>query len=122
MPLYDYKCSQHGMFYELSTTDESAQPRACPNCGELSARVIMIAPDLLAMKKENRAAHTRNEKSAHEPVFSTVEYRQEQKARREHKHGKGCGCGDKPIRKSALMYTADGNKMFPSARPWMISH
>jgi hypothetical protein len=67
-------------------------------------------------------ASSRNEKSAHEPVFSTVEYRQEQKARREHKHGKGCGCGDKPIRKSALMYTADGNKMFPSARPWMISH
>jgi|SRR5690606_2060479 hypothetical protein len=91
-------------------------------CGAPSARVIMVAPDILAMKKENRAAHERNEKSAHVPVFSNAEYRQEQQARREHKHGKGCGCGDKPIRKSALMYTADGNKMFPSARPWMISH
>ncbi len=50
------------------------------------------------------------------------DYRAEQQARREHKHGKGCGCGDKPIRKSNLLYTADGNKMFPSMRPWMISH
>lgn len=122
MPLYDYKCSQHGLFYELVTTEDSAKPCACPSCGELSARVIMLAPEVLAMKKENRAAHERNEKSAHAPIFSTVEYRQEEKTRREHKHGKGCGCGDKPIRKSALMYTADGNKMFPSARPWMISH
>jgi putative FmdB family regulatory protein len=122
MPLYDYKCSQHGLFYELATMEDSAKPCACPSCGEFSARVIMLAPDILAMKKENRAAHERNEKSVHAPIFSTVEYRQEEKARREHKHGKGCGCGDKPIRKSALMYTADGNKMFPSARPWMISH
>lgn len=122
MPLYDYKCSQHGHFFELATMEDSAKPNACPSCGELSARVIMLAPDILSMKKENRAAHERNEKSAHLPTFSNAEYRQEEKARREHKHGKGCGCGDKPIRKSALMYTADGNKMFPSARPWMISH
>lgn len=122
MPLYDYKCSLHGLFYELAVIGDSAKPCACPNCGELSPRIIMLAPELLAMKKENRLAHQRNEKSLHEPIFSTPDYRQEQKERREHKHGKSCGCGDKPIRKSALMYTADGNKMFPSMRPWMISH
>ena len=122
MPVYDYKCTTHGLFHELNTMEASSQPCACPTCGSLSARVIMFAPEFLDMKQENRAAHSRNEKAMNEPVFSTPDYRAEQKARREHKHGKGCGCGDKPIRKSALMYTADGNKMFPSMRPWMISH
>lgn len=122
MPVYDYKCTTHGLFYELNTMDDSSKPCACPTCGVLSARVIMIAPEFLSMKKENREAHARNEKAMNEPVFSTPEYRAEKKARLEHKHGKGCGCNDRPIRKSALMYTAGGNKMFPSMRPWMISH
>ncbi|MES2825450.1 MAG: zinc ribbon domain-containing protein [Pseudomonadota bacterium] len=122
MPVYDYKCTTHGLFYELAAMDESGKPCACPTCGQTSARVIMLAPEFLSMKSENRKAHARNEKATHEPVFSTPEYRQEQQARREHKHGKACGCGDKPIRKSALMFTAGGNKMFPSMRPWMISH
>ena len=122
MPVYDYKCADHGLFFELASMDESSQPKACPECATLCARVIMVAPEFLAMKKENRTAHERNEKAMHAPVLSTPDYRADQKERREHKHGKGCGCGDKPIRQSALMYTADGNKMFPSMRPWMISH
>ncbi len=122
MPVYDYKCADHGLFYELASTEDSAKPMPCPHCQTLSARVIMVAPEFLSMNAENRQAHARNEQAMHAPVFSTPEYRAEQKARREHKHGKGCGCGDKPIRKSNLLYTADGNKMFPSMRPWMISH
>jgi putative FmdB family regulatory protein len=122
MPVYDYKCADHGLFYELAAMDDSSKPAACPTCTKLSARVIMVAPEFLDMKKENRAAHARNESAMHAPIFSTPDYRAEQQARREHKHGKGCGCGDKPIRKSNLMYTAGGNKMFPSMRPWMISH
>lgn len=122
MPVYDYKCADHGLFYELAAMEDSSKPMACPSCGKLCARVIMLAPEFLDMKKENRQAHQRNEAAMHTPVISTPEYRAEQKARREHKHGKGCGCGDKPIRKSNLMYTAEGNKMFPSMRPWMISH
>ena len=122
MPLYDYKCSDHGLFHELMTMEDSNKPCACPFCGKLSGRVIMIAPHILDMKSENRSAHERNEKAMHSPIFSTPEYRAEEKAKREHKHGKGCGCSDKPIRKSALFYTAEGNKMFPSMRPWMISH
>ena len=82
----------------------------------------MLAPEFQSMKADNRAAHSRNEKAMHEPVFSTPDYRAEQKAKREYMHSKGCGCGDKPIRKSALFFTADGNKMFPTMRPWMISH
>ena len=122
MPVYDYKCADHGLFYELASIDDSSKPAACPECGKWSARVIMLAPEFLDMKAENRKAHARNEEARHAPVFSTPEYRAEKRARLEHKHGKGCGCGDKPIRKSNLMYTADGKKMFPSMRPWMISH
>ncbi len=122
MPVYDYKCADHGLFYELAAMEDSSKPMACPTCATLCARVIMLAPEFLDMKKENRLAHQRNETAVHAPVLSTPEYRAEQKARREHKHGKGCGCGDKPIRKSNLLFTAEGNKMFPSMRPWMISH
>jgi len=122
MPVYDYKCADHGLFYELTSMDDSAKPATCPECKKLCARVIMVAPEFLSMATENRQAHQRNEKAMHSPIMSTSDYRAEQKARREHKHGKGCGCGDKPIRKSNLLFTADGNKMFPSMRPWMISH
>ncbi len=122
MPVYDYKCADHGLFYELAAMDDSSKPMACPHCRALCARVIMLAPEFMGMKAENREAHARNEAAQQAPVLSTVDYRAEQKARREYKHGKGCGCGEKPIRQSNLMYTAQGNKMFPSMRPWMISH
>ncbi len=85
-------------------------------------KIAKLEKMVLDMKQENRMAHARNEQAVHSPVLSTPEYRAEQQARREHKHGRGCGCGDKPIRKSNLLYTAEGNKMFPSMRPWMISH
>lgn len=122
MPLYDYKCAQHGLFHELATLEQSALPMPCPNCKALCGRVIMLAPEVLGMKAENRAAHERNERAMHQPIMSSVDSRAEQQARHEHKHGKGCGCGDRPIRKSNLLYTAQGEKMFPSMRPWMISH
>jgi len=122
MPLYDYKCVTHGVFHELATIADSGNPGVCPQCGKLSGRVIMVAPELLAMKQQNREAHVRNEKATHEPILSTAEYRAEQQVRREHKQGRNCGCGHKPIRKSNLLFTADGKKMFPSMRPWMISH
>ncbi len=122
MPLYDYKCQEHGLFHQLATFEQSADPAACPSCQRLAPRIIMLPPELRKMASENRQAHQRNEQSRHLPVHSTPEYRQDQLARREHRHGKGCGCGDKPIRQSKLFYTADGKKMFPSMRPWMISH
>ena len=122
MPVYDYKCATHGLFFELATLDESSKPCVCPECGVLSPRVIMVAPEFLSMDAEKRKAKQRNETAAHQPIFSTPDFRAERQARHQHKHGKGCGCADKPIRKSALLFTADGNKMFPSMRPWMISH
>lgn len=122
MPVYDYKCQEHGFFSALATMDEFADPKPCPQCSELAAKVIILPPEIFKLDDAERKARDRNEKSRHEPVFSNPEYRQEQQARHEHTHGKGCGCGSQPINKSKLFYTADGKKMFPSMRPWMISH
>jgi hypothetical protein len=69
------------------------------------------------MAPNKRKAMETNERSRHEPVFSTKERRQE-----DHHHRHGCGCQNHSTSKSNLMYTAQGEKMFPSMRPWMISH
>lgn len=122
MPLYDYKCSEHGLFHELATFSESAEPKPCPRCSALSARVIMLSPAFRAIDSAVRDAMDRNERSKYEPRFSTPEHRIDEQARHEHRHGKGCGCAHTRNDKPKVFYTADGNKMFPSARPWMISH
>ena len=115
MPVYDYKCKDHGLFFDLATMDESHAPKACPQCQALSARVICLSPDILDMDKEKRAAFATNEKAQTEPVYSTAD-----KRKKDEEHKNGCGCEKK--RNSKLFYTAAGEKMFPSMRPWMISH
>lgn len=116
MPVYDYKCKDHGVFYDLATMQESDQPHQCPNCGHLSPRIIRIAPELLDMPADKKAAHETNERSRHEPQFSTSARREE-----DEEHKQGCGCSQKKPG-SKLFFTAEGDKMFPSMRPWMISH
>ena len=121
MPLYDYKCQQHGVFHALATVEDAGLPAPCPQCEQPGERIIMIAPELLFVDPVKRDASARNEKAIHEPVFSTPDYREEKQKRHEHKHGKGCGCADQK-RGSKAVYLPDGKKIFPSARPWMISH
>lgn len=116
MPVYDYKCTAHGVFNDLATMDASDKPCACPQCGELSARIIRLPPNLFSMDKDKKHAHEVNERNQHEPTHSTT-------ARREDDEQHACGCGsEQKLSKSKLMYTAQGDKMFPSMRPWMISH
>lgn len=115
MPLYDYKCAQHGHFQELAEMANHAKPAPCPQCGQLAGRVIRIPSAILNMDPNLRQAHDRNEKSRHEPLISTKDQRQH-----DHKHASACGCGKDM--KSAMLYLADGSKIFPSDRPWMISH
>ena len=117
MPVFDYKCQQHGIFNELATTEEHDKPCACPQCGALSPRIILIAPNILTMPKHKKHAHEINEKNQHEPTYSTKERRT-----LDHEHTHSCGCSKDKVSKSQLMYTASGEKMFPSMRPWMISH
>ena len=117
MPVYDYKCPEHGIFYELATMEDHASPAACPQCQSLSPRIIMMPPQLFGMVPEKRKAMERNEVARHEPEHSTVDSRAENAEKVKY----GCGCKHEK-RSSKLLYTADGNKMFPSMRPWMISH
>lgn len=117
MPVYDYKCSEHGLFYELASMDDHAKPAKCPECSTLSPRVILVPPSILEMAKEKKQGIERNEIAQHEPQFSTIDSR----AENTEKVKRGCGCEHKK-RSSKLMYTAQGDKMFPSMRPWMISH
>jgi putative FmdB family regulatory protein len=117
MPVYDYKCREHGLFNTLATMADAAKPAECPSCNVLSPRVIVLAPHIVNMDTTKRAAMERNERSRHEPVFSTADRRDNDK-----EHSRSCGCGSPKPGKSLLFYTADGKKMFPSMRPWMISH
>jgi putative FmdB family regulatory protein len=79
MPVYEYKCVQHGLFFELATMDEAHKPSPCPTCSAMAARVIMINPAFLDMPQAIKQAHTVNEKAQHAPEHST-------KARREDDH------------------------------------
>lgn len=131
MPVYDYKCPEHGLFHDLGTLENSSDPCACPQCGVQSARVIMIPPEVMAMAPENRKAIAKNEEARHNPIVSSVESREEatqqmQFAQKKGHHKSGCGCSEhKPkdsLLKKQVVYLPDGSKVFPSQRPWMISH
>lgn len=117
MPVYDYKCQQHGVFNDLATMDDAHKPCACPTCGAASPRVIILPPEFQSMDPNKRQAETTNEKARHEPEFSTKDRREN-----DHQHRNGCGCNKHKPGERKLFYTAQGEKMFPSARPWMISH
>lgn len=157
MPVYDYKCSDHGLFHELATMAEAGNPKACPKCGKASARVIMIPPEVLAMAPDQRAAMAHNEEARHQPIISSVDSRAEAADRAAfaqrkdssnvsrmagHQHGRGC-CGhshgkshghaqqhaanhehvsENSALKQQVVFLPDGSKVFPSQRPWMISH
>lgn len=127
MPVYDYKCAEHGLFHELASMDKAAEPCQCPQCGSMSPRVIMIPPEILANAPGSKAME-KNEKAQHQPIISSVDSRQEAAERKAHahKHGKSCGCGSHETNKGSLkqqvVYLPDGSKVFPSQRPWMISH
>lgn len=126
MPMYEYKCPDHGVFEQLGSLDSFDQPSMCPQCQLLSQRIVAIPPAILEEIKAKRLAQELNEKAQHEPLaMTTSEYEEreiERKARTKHAHGSSCGCDSKSKSKNMLMYTADGNKMFPTMRPWMISH
>jgi len=100
MPVYDFQ-----------------KPCACPVCGELSPRVVCLAPELFQLDKNTSEANERNEKAQHEPAFSTKDQRE-----RDERHNKFCGCSGKKAGKRTMLLTARGEKLFPTARPWMISH
>lgn len=117
MPVYDYKCKNHGLFHELATLEDSAKPAKCPKCNNLSGRIIMFPSGVLTMESHKRHAAKTNEKARFEPEFSTTNRRTD-----DEQHAKGCGCSKSKVGGSKMLLTANGEKIFPSMRPWMIHH
>jgi putative FmdB family regulatory protein len=113
MPTYDYACSQCGGFDAFRTLAARNEAAVCPDCGAASPRVFASAPRLALMEGSTRRAMDVNERARHEPKRSGDYARL--------KHPSGCGCCSTGKR-GATVTAANGNKAFPSRRPWMISH
>jgi putative FmdB family regulatory protein len=113
MPTYDYECGACGGFDAFRTLSARNDPASCPGCGGASPRVLAAAPRLALLDGAMRGAMDVNERARHEPKSS----REYQRLR----HPAGCGCCATGQR-GATVRSANGNKAFPSKRPWMISH
>lgn len=113
MPTYDYACERCGGFDALRAIGERDAPLRCPLCGSAATRVL-AAPRLALLADGTRGALARNERARHEPQRSS-EYQTL-------RHPSGCGCCRAGAGGSTTRRAANGNKAFPSKRPWMISH
>jgi len=113
MPTYDYDCAQCGSFDALRSVSMRNQDAACPSCGGVAPRILASAPALALMEGGTRRAMDTNERARHEPKSSGSYARL--------KHPAGCGCCATGKR-GATVTAPNGNKAFPSKRPWMISH
>jgi putative FmdB family regulatory protein len=113
MPTYDYACPQCGPFDSLRSVAMRNQAAACPACSSISPRVLGSSPALALMQDSTRRAVATNERARHEPKSSSDYARL--------KHPAGCGCCSTGKR-GATVQAPNGNKAFPSKRPWMISH
>ncbi len=112
MPMYEYQCEQCGPFDQMNLMSSASEPAHCPSCGHSSRRNI-AAPYLASSSQGAIKVARMNERAQHEPRHSSE---------LKHKHSGGC-CGSHSSRISnKTMSNAAGDKMFPSMRPWMISH
>lgn len=113
MPTYDYACPHCGPFDMLRAMAQRDAPAFCPHCGQGAERVLIHAPTLATMSAVQRLASSTNERASHEPQSS--------KSYVPKRHPSGCSCcsGGKS---KATAVAPNGNKAFPSKRPWMISH
>jgi putative FmdB family regulatory protein len=116
MPTYDYHCPDCGGFDAFRTVAARNEPTACPGCGAAATRVFVSAPRLACMSSSTRTAMGINERAAHAPRSS------KDGAYAKLRHPAGCGCCSTSIKRSATVTGANGAKVFPSKRPWMISH
>lgn len=114
MPTYEYECRDCGGFEAFRLLASRNEPAECPGCGTRSPRVFSSAPSLALMDGHTRDAMATNERARHEPKRSSDVARL--------RHPSGCGCCKAGGARSATVRAPNGNKAFPSKRPWMISH
>ena len=113
MPTYDYACNDCGGFDAFRLLANRNEPATCPDCKGSSPRVFATAPRLALMDSGTRNAMATNERARHEPKSSADYVRL--------RHPTGCGCCS-TAQRGATLQAPNGNKAFPSKRPWMISH
>ena len=114
MPIYEFQCTQHGLFEEIRPMRRSAEPATCPDCGE-SARRVLSVPRLAQLPRAVSSAHARNEKSQHSP-----EHRQGSKKLQDSANGHG-----NPNRHDGLAHRQGERQRLhthPSSRPWVLEH
>jgi putative FmdB family regulatory protein len=107
MPVYDYQCPDCGVFTALRPMSAFREPCACPDCGREAGRVFLTMPAVAGMDPVRRTAIATNERASHEPKRA---------------HGVGCSCCGSGKGNGKAAKTPGGEKSFPKARPWMISH
>lgn len=117
MPFYEYECATCGVFTALRRMSESGEPALCGECASVSPR-IMSAPSLAVLGGAQRAAHDRNERSAHEPKVT---------------RRSNCGCAathtckpksenNRPTQIAAKNPQGFQMQTKKTARPWMVGH
>ena len=111
MPLYDYECLTCGDFREWRNMSEWEASVPCPHCS-LPAPRRAAAPMLAVLSKNNRIAHERNERGAHEPKVVRREVLSPHHRHHGHQHDIS------PLLKQQF---GDVHKS-PPDRPWMVGH
>jgi putative FmdB family regulatory protein len=107
MPLYDYGCETCGPFREWRSMSEWQALVPCPSCS-LPAPRLAASPMLAVLSSNNRIAHERNERSAHEPKV----VRREDLPHRHHHRSVS------PLIKQQFGDVHES----PPSRPWMVGH
>lgn len=105
MPIYEYECSQHGVFDELRPMSRSAEGAECPSCQSLAPRVLSATRTNVVPRSVSTAIH-RNEKSQHAPEVRTRGH-EHHGHHHQHPHSK-----PKPGQLQA----------YRGARPWVMEH
>ena len=106
MPLYDYRCDDCGDFRSWQSMSQSGADIDCPSCDQRASRLV-TAPSLALMPANNRIAHSRNEKSADQPVVA-------KRSSMDHSGQSGCSHGHH--------HHGSGGLSHSHGRPWMIGH
>lgn len=99
MPIYEYECTEHGIFEEMRPMQRSGEAADCPACQERSPRVLSATRTNLVPRAVS-VAHARNEKSQHSP------------------HVCSSGCGHS--RTKAPKRTEP--QVYRGKRPWVMEH
>jgi len=113
VPVYEYECTDHGLFETLRPLSEYNLPSPCPTCSVAALRVLSV-PHLAGVPRATMIAHDRNEQSRHEPRVS------------KHKHGDHTHHHHSSAASAAKVAIAAGQRpalqQYKGKRPWVMEH